>query len=321
MTERNKNYNTLAAGHTAPIANSFSGAKATHAQNAKNELVKSYGAEFSNMTPSALETRAAEIQSRFDPTVADNGHVQEASALITSLIANKREDQAQNLLNEFTAKCTDVSQIQDLVRNIDAKDVAGIKNYQSAILKSTGVVSYDQFVSGDVSAGGPDMLSLAALAAKKEGGVTTMDSDTISHAANIIAPVGTVPTSATNQQIISGAQALHNVLNVKKQGAQSNMLKIIQSTDPAQFENVSITGEQLTGITSMDQLQNINAMAANDSFRSRIESIVQSITPERKQKMDPDIYKELIRLYGASSSGPTGGSGPDDYSIDTSGFD
>ncbi len=152
------------------------------------------------------------------------------------------------------------------------------------------------------------MLSMAALSGKKNDGVTDMDSDTIKYTATVIED-----NNIEEQQIMSGAQILHNVLTVNKPNAQENMGKIIGKTKSDKFKNVSITGEQLANIKNMDQLKNLNAMAASSNeLRAKIESLVNSITPESVRKYDPEVLKELNRLYktngSSSGNGNNGGS-------------
>ncbi|MBO7560802.1 hypothetical protein J6T21_02060 [Candidatus Saccharibacteria bacterium] len=307
-TETNKTNSTLASGHTASTPNPFSDAKTTYQQKANNELFQSYETSFANTSTNDLLKMRTEMMSSFNP--ANTGSIQKAAALANALFKSKNEDLAQDLLANVTSK-VDLPQLQELMRSVDPGEVSGVKGYKTAVLNASEAVAYNDYVNGTIKLqtnpttgkDEPVMLSMAAQAAKKDGGVTSMDPDTIKY---VESQVKNLPSS-TNQTVISGAQVLHNILNSNKESAQTSMATILAKTESAEFDNLGISGNDILNIkfdkVGQEKLKNLASIAdMNTNFEDSMKKIVASITEEKKSSMDPNTYAALVSKYGGGGA-------------------
>ena len=309
-TETNKMNSTLASGHTAPTQNPFSDAKTTYQQKANNELFQSYETSFANTSTNDLLKMRTDMMNSFNP--ANTGSIQKAAALANALFKSKNEDLAQDLLANVTSK-VDLPQLQELMRSVDPGEVSGVKGYKTAVLNASEAVAYNDYVNGTIKLqtnpttgkDEPVMLSMAAQAAKKDGGVTSMDPDTIKY---VESQVKNIP-SGTNQTVISGAQVLHNILNSNKESAQTSMATILDKTESVEFDNLGISGNDILNIkfdkVGQEKLKNLASIAdKNTNFEDSMKKIVASITEEKKSSMDPNTYAALVSKYGGGAPNP-----------------
>ena len=307
---QNRLNNTLASGHVAPLKTNFGDAISSYQIKTDNEFYQNQLSQYAGMSSADFNQAKSDLENGGFNS-GDNYSRQKAAALITRLLTNNREEEGQKLLQQFTANCGDLKEVQDLVRNIDAGKVEGVSLFKSAINAAAGKVTYDQFLTDTIPTDAKgEMKTFIEISKKKAGGVTAMDSDTIKRIQAIVNPAedstpevkayaaGILSATGGMQKVISAEQALWNIVNVNKEGAQSAMKSIIAVSDGSEYNNLSLTASQLLNITKKEQVDNLkDMMSKSEDFKNNVIKTLEQLTDRTKENLNTvasDFVKEML---------------------------